>query len=248
MQIQRSLVYTSTGVQLNVTIDLKGQDRLFAIEACEQTSTARQVFDLVQISLEYTTGGIGIDLKIGNIGPGGSMRWQGDILPQQSMKAVIRFLYPASGSKCYVNFVTGAPHERYTSRESPIIVQQSPNGKPRIVNVNGAADATTLALRPDVGSHWQVLECLGVHDDTTSRTLRWQYSDGTLEVMGDVTAAIAASVNHYLSDAVTGTIRNKALGAPILTNECYLNLIASALTAGKKIYIRALVMEYGGGL
>lgn len=120
-----------------------------------------------------------------------------------------------------------------------------PAGGLRIVKLAGAAGVTTLDLRPQHGWTWTIILCYGYHDDTSSRTLSWNFLDGINTINSASPGAIAANVRQAI------TVNNILVSSNLLTSELrihngtYAQLTADALTAGKKLYIEALVAEYG---
>lgn len=253
MQIQKSKRETSTGAAVQITADLKlgPGEYLLGVELIEQDSSGNQVYDVALIALSHP-GGAGIDLKFGHIGIGGSMRWAGRLRPTEPITLVGYFAFPASGNTCELRYMTGGADE-VAAPDGPTVVQIYPVGKPRIVAVDGAATVTPQVLRPAVNTQWQVLAAQAWHDDGTARVCSWDIYDGTNTVVPNqggvstaqyVTLPLASSVSTAGAWQVTGLINPFPLP---LTYDVYARFNAASLAAGKKAYIRAFVLEFGGG-
>lgn len=128
------------------------------------------------------------------------------------------------------------------------VARTLPYGNPKIVLVTGTADVVTLALNPGVGFFWNIVECWGIHDDTSPRSLNWKWYDylTTLEIVKEGSGAIAAATPWHLNQR-SGTTPWTTHMNPVMLqgNRIYPVLVVDALTAGKKLYIRALVYEMG---
>lgn len=110
----------------------------------------------------------------------------------------------------------------------------------KIVSLESAAAAASLDLRPVAGKKYKVLDAWGYHDDPVSRAGNWQFYDGTTTITKK-SQTMPQNENHSLmrNDAVTPA------NEVYLTYDCYAQLAVGSLAAGKKIYINALVLEYG---
>ena len=123
------------------------------------------------------------------------------------------------------------------------VVASFPAGKLRVIQVEGGAAVVHILLQPDVGFVWQLLDCWAYHDDTENRTLQFGYSDGVLEVFKEVAGAKAAGIKWHLAASNTNQYGSSIMNLVVISNRVYVTLTADALTAGKKIYIEALVLE-----
>lgn len=253
MRIERQDT-TSTGSAVLVTIPLRDNERLTRVELVELDSSGNQVYDIGVIALAHS-GGVGIDLKVGHVGIGGSLRWSGDIPVQQPFVLVCQFFNPASGNVCSVRtrfHEFGEPI--CNDNESVNVLQTYPVGKPRIISLDGAATVTPLDLRPAVNTQWLVQVAEGWHDDNGgSRVASWDFYDGTNTVTpnsGGISTAqlvyipIGSSVSTGGAWQIDGFLARQPL---LLTRDVYARFNVAALGAGKKIYIRALVLEFSGG-
>lgn len=121
-------------------------------------------------------------------------------------------------------------------------------GKPKLVTVDGVANDTTIELQPDSGYMWLVIWAQGYHDDGANPTLTWAYYDGTntVPVQTSDIGAISTAENMPLGATMQeGSVISNCFTAPAyIDNTVYLRLSASALAAGKKIFIRAMVLEF----
>ncbi len=142
--------------------------------------------------------------------------------------------YPSAGAG-------GIPGFNWNVRQ--ITNNQLPAGRPKIIAVDGAATVVTVALRPDDGYIWQVMEAVAFHDDPAARNATWRYYDGTNEVAKDTLVGLAATNPFFLSDPDGTMDANSVMGSLILNNRVYADSTLNALAAGKKLYIRALVLE-----
>lgn len=252
MQIETKYEIASTAPQ-TLTFDLKADRRLVGVEAVELDSSGNSQYDIATIALAYTNGAA-IDLKVGNIGQGSTLRWQGDIKIQQPIVLVVSFFNPAAGSTLRVNYhimEIGEPPAAGDSNQN--VIQTFPLGRPKIVNAGGVIDATSADFRPGANLQWLVVEANVLHDDGTARTLQWHYTDGSISCFKMGATTVAASVvvplcsNHNIGTGGIANPSNSLMYPLMLTNKVYAVATASALTAGKKITIQGLVYEFAGG-
>lgn len=125
------------------------------------------------------------------------------------------------------------------------VVESLPYGKLRAIYTLGAADDTIVELQPAVGKIWRILDAAGWHDDTTSRTIYWGYYDGTNDLTKPIGSAVAAGIIVDLASGVGAAAGNPTVLGPIIaTRSIYPRMWVAALTAGKKLTIWALVLEY----
>lgn len=247
MQIQQSKVIISSGSIVIITIPASQltNKRLIEIEAVELTSATKMAYDIVTIALAIPNTA-GIDLKIGHIGIGGSMRWHGDKKVPEGADLVVAFAYPASGNTCYMRWSTAEPDE-VTGHEgdSVNVVQTFPLGRPKIISFDGVADALSLNVRPAENFAWAVVWLAGYHDDPTARTLTWIDTDGTLTA-SQIGSSRATSV-YQIYGLIQGINTNFTQNSRQITYINYPQLTVDALAAGKKIFARGLAFEYAIG-
>jgi hypothetical protein len=121
-------------------------------------------------------------------------------------------------------------------------------GTPKLISLDGVANALTLNLRPGNGFVWHIVDAWGLTDDTSNRICFWTFYDGTttLTKMGKTllnTYLEGCSIYETPIDGANWYFRS---GSPIIINyRNYAIFNAPALTAGKLIKIRAQVLEYG---
>lgn len=116
-------------------------------------------------------------------------------------------------------------------------------GEIKLVSLSGTAAATTLALQPAAGRRWLVLDAWGWHDDSGSnQTLQWRFYDGTTTLYKAASAAVAQSVHRNIR--ASGPSDNYVNTPIYLTYDKYAQLVAGGMSAGKKLYINALVLEW----
>lgn len=117
-------------------------------------------------------------------------------------------------------------------------------GRPVIINVDGVADDATIDIRPPDGKLWLILDLWAYHDDTSSRTLAWSYTDGILDSSKGASASIAAQVKVAFNLMLSGALYIPSVVGPVLINyNTFLQCTASALTAGKHIFARGFALE-----
>ena len=122
----------------------------------------------------------------------------------------------------------------------PPVRASFPAGKLKIVTAEGAATVLKVDLRPDDGYMWQVLDAVCYHDDA-GQTLMWNYYDGTTTMNGAISAGMGAN-DTWSIHSIEG-LRSGSGHQIMLSRRVYAQANAGALVAGKKLYIRALVLE-----
>lgn len=247
MQIRQSKVVTSTGSIVIITVPsaLISGKRLLKVEAVELDSLTKMVYDIVTIALAIPNTA-GIDLKIGHAGIGGSMRWTGDKLVPEGADLVVAFAYPPSGATCYIRYITAEVGEDTGHTGDAVnIVQSYPMGRPKIINIDGAADALSIPVKPADNYQYEIIWLAGYHDDTVNRNITWYLTDGVVSVSSGG-ASKAASTFVSLGIVQGGSSLNM-YGKPISTSMTWWRFDADALAAGKHLYVRGQVLEYAVG-
>lgn len=126
----------------------------------------------------------------------------------------------------------------------------------RLVSIDGSADDVDIDLAPDIGTEWVIVWAYGYHNDTSARAQNWRFIDSNPEMPGTpvtidfpATAAAAASVPlgiYAFRPDVAADGRAITAEPMILTHNVKSQFVVAALTAGKKCYIRAMVIERAG--
>lgn len=123
-------------------------------------------------------------------------------------------------------------------------------GSPEVQKVDdgGAGGNVTATLRPPKGKEWLI--CLGhtYHDDVAARSLTIKYTDGTT-VISPITASVNANTPMSIVSVNTSAVYMPAGGfAPVKLNyNKYIEVYGAGITAGKKVYIEAYVLEVRSG-
>lgn len=121
------------------------------------------------------------------------------------------------------------------------------NGTPKLVFVSATTTNgdVTVSLRPAAGKKYFLLFVYGYHDDTTARLVYWQFYDGT-NTMEWPQAGKSLNGSLYLGLEL-GPAAESVVGASkfqgVIDRDTYLQFKGAALATGKKVYIRALVLE-----
>lgn len=126
--------------------------------------------------------------------------------------------------------------------KEPVLAWTFPGGNLKIVTVAGAAAAATIDLRPALDKFWVILYAHGYHDDTTSRTVNWQFYDGTTTItMGSFSAAstVYANIRRVDCAGTWDTVSSLFMAG----YDAYWQFNVASIGAGKKAYIQAIVLE-----
>jgi len=238
------------GVPVNIRVThTYSQDkpgRLLAVSAGEIDSSANNHPDQFIIYL-VKDGGAGIPL-LNDYSISGSSHWQGSIPLHQGYIILVSFINPPAGAICRVDSLIASKEEAEGCGIGGFPRSQAtfPLGGLRVISLDGTAGTLTLALQPQAGFTWNILEAWGFHDDTSARSLNWSWYDGITTISkGGLGTACAAQVVTPLP--VNGNATSNWLCSPLSCHRgVYPILNADALTAGKKLYVRAVVAEYGG--
>lgn len=178
----------------------------------------------------------------------GTSTWRGNTPLPSHWRIVIQFLHPPAGAVCTADLGIAAAAELpiHPTGDHGGTIATYPLGGLRLVKLDGTAGVTTLAMQPQSGFTWNVILAWGFHDDTSSRSLSWTFTDSLNTFGMGSPAAIAAQVVCPLTMNNINTAANYFTDMARFHNGLYPILNADALTAGKKLYIRAYVAEYGG--
>jgi len=109
----------------------------------------------------------------------------------------------------------------------------------------GAGGNEYAELAPAAGEEWDVLECVGYHDNSAGALdTFWGVSDATT-VFYRSTVSIAQLLRQDFMSTVTGTsvIGNSVKGSGCITlhHTQYIRFNVNTLVAGKKAYINAII-------
>jgi hypothetical protein len=97
-------------------------------------------------------------------------------------------------------------------------------------------------LQPAQYYQYRIIDAWGYHDDNAGpHNLTWSWYDGT-NTISKTTVNLA--LNLYLNLS-TNTALNSSTGTPTATYTVYPKLTADGMGAAKKLYICALVREFG---
>lgn len=118
------------------------------------------------------------------------------------------------------------------------IIKTFPSGLVKLYTLDGAANDVDIVLRPPDGKIWLLLEAVGYHDDTGEDVmLTWAVTDGTITLAyPGAEFGVTGRQRFPFSTATFG-------GTFLLNYHVYATFTADSLTAGKKLYIRAWVIE-----
>lgn len=127
----------------------------------------------------------------------------------------------------------------------------------RLISLDGVAAALTLDLAPDAGCEWIVIWAYAYHDDNAgAHALNWRFTDSNpaynavpLVINFPTAAALAQNLNHGIDcwrpDVSVANMTHEP--EPVcLTHNVKATIVADAMGAAKKLYIRAMVREIGG--
>jgi len=128
----------------------------------------------------------------------------------------------------------------------PFILGGDIKGKPKIIAGDGLADALLTIVRPQPSVYWQVFDGWCYHNDTSARTISWRFTDGSNQMNKDG-ISVAANVFRPIVTQAT-TYLNSTMGTLWLSNDIYAVVVIDALTAGKLVKYRLLVVEYDGNI
>lgn len=175
----------------------------------------------------------------------GRLSWQGDIRIDQSLTLYMQWLLADASDKCYAEIITDSvPGPLGGSSNEDHNVASYRAGKLRLVSVVGAADATTIDVRPPQYKSWEVIDAWATTDDGSARVTNWQFFDGTTTITkGGFSITSGQPVSLSASLNVTTLINPSLLSPLTLTYDCYAQVKAAALTAGKKITASLIVRE-----
>jgi hypothetical protein len=123
-------------------------------------------------------------------------------------------------------------------------------GSPTVIALDdgGAGGNVSVSLRPPVGKEWLVMLGYYYHDEGAAKSCNAQITDGV--------TTITYQTNSLASDTRVSLLQvhgNSASGAGNLgawfklNRDKYIIVNATALTAGKKLYVRAFVLEIRQG-
>jgi len=127
----------------------------------------------------------------------------------------------------------------------------------RLISLDGVAAGLTLDLATESGCDWVIIWAYGYHDDNAgAHAINWRFVDSNPIVTGTpvtinfpAAAALALNLNHGIDcwrpDVSVANMTHEP--EPIvLTKYVKAVLVADAMGAAKKLYIRAMVREIGG--
>lgn len=118
-----------------------------------------------------------------------------------------------------------------------------PHGSISLVPVDGVATATTINLRPAANEEFLILAAWGYTDAVGGATLNWRFYDGMTIVDKPTRAMAAAELLSLFNSEGTAEFSQDVVAPVRISYQTYVQLIANALAAGEKIYIRALVYK-----
>lgn len=108
----------------------------------------------------------------------------------------------------------------------------------------GAGGAEYGELAPAAGVEYDVYECVGYHDDNAAaRDTFWTFSDGTTVLYRSTNNIAQLLRQDYMSTVVGTSVIGNSHKANVLTlhHGQYIRFNVSALGAGKKAYLQAIV-------
>lgn len=182
---------------------------------------------------------------------GGCLAGFGCIPLRQGHEIIATVYHSTAGNYARLNLMfSDSPASVFGWTTKPLAKPVIPFGNLKLVQVNGAADDTSIDLRPGSGYKWEIVTAWAYHDDTAARALRWSYTDGTTTISKSTHALTGANVAVGAVYPINITYMSTSLVVPdvpnqlTLSNAVYATVTANTLTAGKAIYISALVREY----
>lgn len=254
MQIQNSNVATSAGLSptiLRYTVQATRDrpQRLIGIEMRESTALGANYPDIGLIYVQ-PKGAQGIMLKSDWFNDG-VILWNGNIPVYDDFDIILAYFSPASGNLLsYALYLADADEQVTSSSPTQNAVGVYPYGHLKVIEVNPLADALTCDLRPPLGFQWIVIEASGWNDDSTDRSCQWTIVDSlntTSWTLAPTSIHAVANQNKLTCNQAASAGNNVTSTGIMLNYNVYATFTADALTSGKKIIVRALVMEFAGG-
>lgn len=123
-----------------------------------------------------------------------------------------------------------------------------PFGKLVFGKITGAAAGASTDVKPSARKVWVVIAMWLYHDDTSSRSMYWSFTDDTTTLGSESSGSVAANVQLSIYDLQHQTNPGGQPPHPIiLTNSHYAKANVTSIGAGKKAYIEYMVLEYTEG-
>lgn len=123
-------------------------------------------------------------------------------------------------------------------------------GSPEVIALDdgGAGGNVTVELRPDAGKEWLVMLGYYYHDDVAARSCQAKITDGVTTITyqtNSINADTRVSLLQVHGNSAGGAGN---LGAWFKVNRSkYLQVSGTGITAGKKVYVEAYVLELRTG-